>query len=282
MLALKGSKDYIVRMPNKDPLRALSRTVVQSVENSPENSAFRAGLNIVPNTWGAYATRAIDLELCDPTIESVTDLLGGAELVDLNDPDIMFTSTYGFGAYYAAFIAQRTLYYEKDLTIEAKRLNGVVKLITSQWEVDLASSQPEADKLQEMIEESTPQVDLDIICMKRDGLQDGLSVTLAEYAKAMLGANILNDDAPSELAVHWIKGIKDVVNALEEDYLYLDLDDRRIADLHLSRRHVNELTQQINHGVKIEAREKAEVDWDVIGIVFEAPSNLSILDGTES
>ena len=62
-------------MSNQNPMRVFSRTVAGAIENSPQVEAFLDGRPFVPNTWGGYATRAIDLDLAEPTPAAVTDLL---------------------------------------------------------------------------------------------------------------------------------------------------------------------------------------------------------------
>jgi hypothetical protein len=269
-------------MSNQDPMRTFSRTVAGAIENSPEVEAFLAGNHIVPSTWGDYATHAIDLDLVDATPAAVVELFGGADLVDLADPAIQFESLADFNWYEKSYRDGRKSLYQAMLRPEAWQLEQTSRLIASQWEMpDATAARHEADRLQELIPEIEDEQLCASMCMRRDGLHDGVEVTLADYVTAMLGANVVDEDEPRELTRAWVSGVVQVVDEIIGEYGYADVGDMNVTQVYLEREHFDSHAATLRHAPDFIAHQLALADWQVIEPVFLAPTTLSIIEGNE-
>lgn len=271
-------------MSRSDPLVGLSRKTATAIDNTPEVEAFLSGSRVVPNTWGGYATRAVDLGLVEPVVSEVVDLLGGPNIVNLRDPDIIFDGGHGYSWYKSDYINRQAERHLADLRPESRRLVSTANLIMSQWEVDPEIARSESDAIQEMIDGG--QIDDDtatsLACAKRDGLWSGVEVTMADFMQQMLGANVLDEEVPSELANYWAQGLSQVVNEFEDDYGYIDDFDRLpISEIHLARNHTGAFLACLQRAPERLADVYAQKDWEYIEPIFAAPTSLSVIDGTE-
>lgn len=58
---------------NKDPLRSLSRGIVDAVERSPAFVAMTEGNGVVPMSWGNLGSQLVKLGIVEPSVDAVCD-----------------------------------------------------------------------------------------------------------------------------------------------------------------------------------------------------------------
>lgn len=272
----------------KDLLRTLSRKTQLAVENSPEVEAYRYGSEVVPNTWGGYATKAIDLGLAEPTADSVIALLGGRSIVDLKDPDVLFKNPRNYDSYRHAFQEAAVLRHSADLIIERNRLLQTAQIVIKQWEIDPDEGQKAADDIQEVLNDTPFDVDTTLLCMKRDGMRDGIDVSLGEFATTMFGVNVLDEEAPSELARHWVAGVGSVIDSIYYDYSDTGFIDRTsnvselpVKDVALNSLLIGRFIGAVSRSHMAQAYVYAEQEWEAIQPIFMPPDSLTVLHGNE-
>jgi len=270
-------------MTHHSPLGGLSPRVAASVEANPDVDAFLAGRKTTPNSWGAYATKVIDLELCTPTAAAVVALLGGPDLVDLRDPSVQFVEPRDFREYTEKFLDIKEREHEAGLRPERNRLYDEAKLIVSQWGVDPGEAEQRVGLLQQRIDQAATDDDTTLLCMERDGLDSGVEVTLAEFAGSMIGASVVDwEESPSELAFSWIEGIQAVVESVERDHNYSpEIDAFKLGDIYLSVSQMGSFLGSVSSSNRRLARVYAKEDWETVWPVFAAPTSLSVIDGNE-
>lgn len=273
---------------NKDPFRTLSRRVRASLENSPEIEAFISGDRILPLTWGGYATRAIDMELCEPTRDAVVALLGGERYVLLSDPEIVFSGVNGnymFEDYRFSYIEQCYKTHLKDLDIEVNRLTSIVDAIVSGWKIDKDIAEREADQIQDIIEsedEAITELELAALCCKRDAISDGINMHFETFAETMLSCNVLDEEFPSELAQGWVSGVnKSLQEALREYFFDIDIRLLKPNEVFVSRSMIAAMKVEVRALAHSMAQKKAEEDWEKIEPVFLIKGTHRTLAGTE-
>lgn len=272
--------------PRKDPFRTLSRKTRSSIENSPEVQAHLDGSDLVLRTWGGYATRAIDLDLCEPNVEAVKRLLGGDRWVDLSSPDIVFGGIYGsaaFNDYQDDYISQREAYYRDDLNVEVRRLEGILDILVKSWRIPEEMANLRANELQEMLDDrdgSNMKHEV-LLCIKRDALASGIEVDFATFTQELLRCNVLSDEFPSELAQGWIAGIREALRRLYYEYQYFNFENVYPDEIYVSVQMAAAVKQTIRSMAGSMARERAEIDWATLEPVFLLDNSHRTLSGTE-
>lgn len=272
----------------RDPFAVLSRRVGQSVENNPEVEAIRNGQSVVPNTWGGYATKALDLGICEANRDQIVWLFGGEELVDLRSTEILFRGRSGeeaFGDYENRFKSARHKFYFDDLKIEVRRLRTIFNEITSQWKV----SEEESDRLGNLIqaeidsgiEDSLDETLIALLCIKRDAVWDGYQVDLQTFCEAILGCNVLDEENPSELARYWVNGINKGLQRLFENYRYFKFEGITLSQIFVSRDIMESIIDELDWGSYKLACEYADHDWNHIAPVFNVAPAHRTLTGDE-
>lgn len=274
----------------KDPFRTLSRRVRASLENSPEVEAFISGDRILPLTWGGYATRALDMELCEPTVDAVVTLLGGDRWVNLGSSELVFAGTDGedlFDDFRFEYIDGREKLYLDDLRVEVNRLSAVIDTIVSNWKIDPELGQTRANEVQKTLDADDPESELTelefaSLCNKRDALSGGIEVNFEEFAKALLGCNVLDEESPSELAPGWIRGVKLALSrALRQYARRLPLSELYARDFLVIFPMILEVKNSIERYAYSLAQQRAEEDWEKIEPVFMIKGAHRTLAGTE-
>lgn len=248
------------------------------IEHTPEFEAALNGHDFVPDTWGGYATRLMDYHDLEPA-EAIAALRLTSE--QLSDPDILFTtdSYYDPRQYYLKLFHKEAL---SDFEVEARRLRGVVDLVMTAYLVgDEKAASEQADQLQAQISNRELEEDkIDLACARRDSLISGVQISMDEFVQTMLGANVIDEEHPSELATQWIQSIKDVVEDTCREY-FLD-EEVKASDIVLGREAFTFMKRLLSPGE--EAYRVADENWNYIKPVFIARplKEFSLIAGTES
>lgn len=264
-----------------NPLQGLSRKTITALGNTPEVEAFMRGLPYVPNTWGGYASRAVELKLCDPTTEAVVDLLGGPGIVDLSSSELAFQDEGRFLTYQSDFIYTKRKAHAESLIPDREYLIHEAKLIFSQWQIGIEEGNKRADEIQKLI--GTGSISsCSALVMKMDGLRGGIDANLAEFVATMLSADVLEPESPARLSRFWLGGIMDVVEYTHDRYGSLaDIEDVHTDEIALTAKGLSQFFCVIDASDRDEARALSKADWDYVYPVFAPPTSLSIIDGTE-
>lgn len=247
------------------------------IEKTPEFEAALNGSEFIPDTWGGYATRLMDMRDLEPG-ESIAALgLTGEQLAD---PEIQFT--------FDSYDNPRDFYVNKfytealkDLEVEARRLRGIVDVVMSgSMYDDLDAALVESELIQSEIDDGKYEDDeMDLACTARDALDSGVEIAMDEFVVEMLSTNVLNDEYPSELARLWIQTIKDVVEDVCEEYR---LDEEVKAHYVVLGRDAFIKMKAWLKPYEL-ARDVAEERWDYLKPVFTARAlgEFSLLAGNE-
>jgi hypothetical protein len=249
------------------------------IEHTPEFEAALSGSTIIPDTWGGYATRLMDLYDLEPS-EAIAIL--GLTREQMADPEIKFGPQAYHRSPYSFFVHGR--FYEeaqKDLKVEARRLRSVVDIVMSGYVlVDTVVANEEADKIQTKIESRELSSDeMNLACAERDASYSGVRISLDEFVATMLSVNAISGEEPSELAQLWVRSVKEVVEDICRKYV---IDEESIVkNIVLGRDAFTEMKGGLNPSQ--EALEAAEDRWDFIKPVFTARPlrEFSLLAGTE-
>lgn len=210
------------------------------LEGGPAFEAWQNGTSVMASTWGDYVSRLAEL-VPDDEIQ-LDDLLAklciGRE--ELQDPTVHFGqgNPYEFGDYEESFrrVAHKEAedYYAPEVT----RLQMTLDAILEGYKVsDQSSADEEANIIQDEIrradetlraipaptqeQHSEHDIEQSARCMRRDALQSGVVIPLAEFVDTMLQVNLIHDgDFKSELAHVWVRALSSTIENFYHEYNY--------------------------------------------------------------
>ncbi len=255
----------------KDPLRHLTRGIAEAVEHTPAFIAMTEGNGVIPTTWGDLASRLVEADIIEPSIEEVCDFLS-LEPEDLRDSRLVIADRQtanlfeGFiiRKYKDRFAAQ----HEERAKTDIEALNDLFET----WRVD--DGEERADRLQAEIsidakalrehtddqeEQWKQRTELNIKCMMRDAYGSGYAVGMEELVATLLSR--------SDLDYFTLGNIAEALASIAESACYeyrLDEEDVSATDIVVGKKALVDLMNSLEGQFRTHMRTAAEAHWETI------------------
>lgn len=210
------------------------------LEGGPAFEAWQNGTSVMASTWGDYVSRLAELVPEDEVQldDLLTKLCIGRE--ELRDHTVHFGpgNSYEFGDYKYHFRSVTYKEAEDYYAPEVARLQMTLDAILEGYKVtNQASADKEADVVQDEIsradeafdniaapteeQQDEHNIEQNARCMRRDALQSGVVIPLAEFADTMLQVNLIHEGYfKSELAHLWVRALSSAIQNFYREYNY--------------------------------------------------------------
>lgn len=269
------------------------------LENTPEMQAIMGGTRIIASTMGDFATRLMDHLDCDPA-EAIY-LLGVSD-ESLADPHIFFQGGRGFDSFESHWRRQFEQVFQKDLTVELQRLEGIVDTVMSGYLVDdTEQAKQQAEAIQEEISEELSrrrnlptnelsgadeaeleqkQNEMAIKCMKRDALNSGVYIGVDEFVRVMLSTHVIDPEIGSEMGAQWVEAILDAVDAHWREAVRPDIT---VGEMVGGRELFTTMKSNLSSGMSQLSYRYTDDLWEKISPIFFARKleDIALINGSD-
>ncbi len=279
---------------DKDPTRVFTRGIPEAVTGGPFYERSLQGGGLVPSTWGDCASRLVEADLVEPTVEAVCDFLF-IEPSDLSDPRVYFTDSFIASGYFSNIKKRWEEEFAKEYGEQAKVHDEYLQnKIQTDWTApEDADAQAKGiqSKISELLESRRGRQDadpdaevsnreIDLMCLKRDALYSGVAVPMDTFAQAVLGDAEDPFFTPTERAKALSEMIEDDRNLREVVYDYPDIP---ASDVIIGEDQIDEYRMCLKAFWRDRQIEYVETKWGAVKPIFIAPSykELPLFTGTE-